>query len=126
MIVPWRVVSCRSRVRAWLLLGSLGLAALPARAAPADAQAEQRLTALLLTLDMARTACGFRLAEDRLAALLASENVTRAQLYGRPMTPALQGLLDGLQRRFNGNAASACAETWRAYGPSSGPNLLVR
>lgn len=113
--------------RPWLLSGALILAStLSAASAPVDERAERRLTMMLLTLDMAQTACGFRVVQPRLAALLSSAGVTREQLYGRPITPALQENIDGLQNAFARTAAAACAEAWRQYGPSSDTSVLAR
>ncbi|MDP4022136.1 hypothetical protein Q8W71_05850 [Methylobacterium sp. NEAU 140] len=127
MAVHRRVASAGSSGRPWLLSAALVLPlVLPAHAAPADEPTERRLTVTLLTLDMAQTACGFRVARDRLAALLAAANVTRDQLYGRPITPTLQASIDGLRDGFTRNAPAACAEAWRQFGPASAPNLLTR
>lgn len=105
-----------------LLLG----AALSAGTASADEQTDRRLTVTLLTLDMAQTACGYRIVQPRLAGLLSSANVTREQLYGRPITPALQQTINDLQNRFVRDAAAACGEVWRQFGPASEAALVAR
>lgn len=101
------------------------LLASSATSSPAEDQ-ELRLTETLLSLDMAQAACGLRIAQPALARLLSAAGVTREQLYGRPITPALQATINAMQMRFTQNVASACAEAWRRYGPSSDVKLLAR
>jgi hypothetical protein len=117
-------------VRGWLaalmLASVIAEAAAPAAAVPLDEGRERDLTLTLLTLDMAQTACAVRVVQPRLAALLASAGVTRADLYGRPITPALQAAIDGLQGRFVRDRAAACADAWRRFGPASEAGLLTR
>lgn len=122
-----RMGRAESMARSWLLPVALILGStISVGSAPIDGQAERRLTEVLLTLDMAQATCGVHIVEPRLASLLSSENVTRKELYGRPVTPALQATIDALQNRFLRQPGPACADAWRRYGPSSDAPLLAR
>ena len=127
MVGRGRTWPAGSTARAWLLPGALVLAStIPAGAAPVDEAAERRLTVMMLTLDMAHATCGVHVVEPRLASLLSSENTTRRELYGRPVTAALQATIDALRDRFTREPGPACADAWRRYGSSSDARLLAR